>query len=90
MTTEWIDAQGKPSPDLLYAVMARAEVSPHQTAFIGDRLCTDMEMARRANVLAILVLCGETSAADLSGSPTKPDLVVADLGQLAKWLPCPP
>jgi ribonucleotide monophosphatase NagD (HAD superfamily) len=52
-------------------------------AMVGDRLLTDVAMARRAGMVAVLVLTGATSRDDLAASGTiQPDLVVDDLAQL--------
>ena len=59
-----------------------------KTAMVGDRLYTDMRMARDAGVFAILTLTGETKRAHLDSCPAsdQPDLVVADLEELGRLL----
>ena len=39
---------------------------------VGDRIYTDMAMARRAGVLAVLVFSGEATAADAAASRPAP------------------
>ena len=51
---------------------------------IGDRLYTDMEMAKRANVNGILVLSGEANRQDIELSSQVPDLVVNSVNELAR------
>lgn len=70
---------GKPEPAMLETLCQRHGLSMRQIAMVGDRLSTDVAMARRAGALAVLVLSGEATAADAAASPEPPDLVVQDL-----------
>lgn len=78
---------GKPSPRMLQGVRNRHNVAADQIAVVGDRLYTDMAMARSAGALGVLVLCGETTAEQAQQSDPRPDLIVADVGELAGLLP---
>jgi NagD protein len=77
---------GKPSPAMLDAILERHCLAPNETAVVGDRLYTDMRMARDSGAIAILTLTGETKRAQLDSCPAsdRPDLVVADLEELAR------
>ncbi len=77
---------GKPQAEMARAAMARTGLEPHQLAMVGDRLYTDVAMGKGAGILSILVLSGETSRQDLETSQIQPDLVFADLGELARAL----
>jgi NagD protein len=79
---------GKPSPAMLQAVFAAYSVAPDETAMIGDRLYTDMRMARDAGALAVLTLTGETKRSDVDACPahSRPDLVIENLGELQQLL----
>jgi HAD superfamily hydrolase (TIGR01450 family) len=79
---------GKPHPALLAEVMAKHALAAHETAMVGDRLYTDIHMARDAGVLAILTLTGEASAAEAAACPpaAQPDLIVANLADLSRQL----
>lgn len=77
---------GKPDPSMLLELCEQLGLRPEQVAMVGDRIYTDMAMARRAGVLAVLVLTGEASAADAAASPEKPDLIVDDIGELGARL----
>jgi NagD protein len=79
---------GKPSPAMLQAVFAANGVAPHETALVGDRLYTDMRMARDAGALAVLTLTGETKRVDVDSCPahSRPDLVIENLGELQRLL----
>lgn len=75
---------GKPSSAMLQSIMRRFGVSASETAMVGDRLYTDVRMAREAGAIAILTLTGEAKLADAQSAPVneRPDLVVADLDEL--------
>lgn len=79
---------GKPNPAMLHEVMHRYELKPHEAAMIGDRLYTDVRMARDAGALAVLTLTGEATAAEAEALPpeSRPDLVVADLNSFSRQL----
>ncbi|MDQ3440370.1 MAG: HAD-IIA family hydrolase [Planctomycetota bacterium] len=78
---------GKPSPRMLAGVRKRHGVASNEIAVVGDRLYTDMAMARGAGALGVLVLSGETTAEQVEHANPRPDLIVADVGELARLLP---
>ena len=60
-------------------------LQPDQIAMVGDRIYTDMEMARRAGAWGVLVLSGETTPEVAEAAPHRPDLIlpsVKELGEL--------
>ena len=79
---------GKPNPLMLEAVFAQHQLAPGEVALVGDRLYTDIRMARDAGAIAVLTLTGETNRTDVERCPPnqRPDLVVADLGEFANAL----
>jgi HAD superfamily hydrolase (TIGR01450 family) len=77
---------GKPAAAMLQGVMHRHGVAPHEIAVVGDRLYTDMAMARNAGGTGILVLTGETTRVDVESANPKPDFVVSDVGALGTLL----
>jgi NagD protein len=79
---------GKPSAAMLEAIFERHGLAPNETAMVGDRLYTDIRMARDTGAIAILTLTGETkrSHVDLCPASDGPDLVVADLDELGRLL----
>jgi HAD superfamily hydrolase (TIGR01457 family) len=77
---------GKPNREMVEAALGILKVTPPESAMVGDRLYTDMRMARESGMKAILVLSGETRPADLEGSPWKPDLVLPSMKELAELL----
>jgi NagD protein len=79
---------GKPNPAMLHEVMHRYDLKPHEVAMIGDRLYTDVRMARDAGALAVLTLTGEATGAEAAALPpeARPDLVVTDLNSFSRQL----
>lgn len=77
---------GKPDPRMLRGLMQRTSLRPENLAMVGDRLYTDMAMARRFGAVGVLVLTGETTAADVRAAEHKPDLTVANLAELGEKL----
>jgi len=77
---------GKPDPSILLDLCARHRVTPAELAMVGDRLYTDMAMAKRAGALAILVLSGEATAEAATASSQPPDLVLKDIGEFGRLL----
>jgi NagD protein len=77
---------GKPDPNMLEGILRRHQLVPRQLAMVGDRLYTDLEMARRAGALGVLVLTGETTAAAAAEARPLPDLVVTDVGEFGHLL----
>ncbi|MEF9438015.1 MAG: HAD hydrolase-like protein [Candidatus Mariimomonas ferrooxydans] len=49
---------------------------------VGDRLYTDMEMARSAGVIGVLVLTGEAKTRDVESAACKPDFVLKSVAEL--------
>ncbi len=77
---------GKPEPSMLLDLCARHGLSNEQVAMVGDRIYTDMAMARNADVFSVLVLSGEATAADAAALARPPDLIVDDVGVLGELL----
>ncbi|MFQ5506357.1 MAG: HAD-IIA family hydrolase, partial [Planctomycetota bacterium] len=75
---------GKPDPWMLECVLRKHGLEASQLAMVGDRIYTDLELARRASVLGVLVLSGEATRAQAEADP--PDLVVENLEELGKLL----
>ena len=81
----------KPAPGLLQQAMADFDVSPSQTAFVGDSL-KDLQAAVAAQCKPLLVLTGNGLAtAEKLGDPEHAEIarqvqVVADIGEAASWL----
>ena len=82
---------GKPDPTMLQEIMQRHGLQPEQMAMVGDRVYTDMAMARNAGATGILVLSGETTRETLQACPPSqaPDYVFENVGSLADALDFP-
>jgi HAD superfamily hydrolase (TIGR01450 family) len=77
---------GKPHPSMLRGILRRHLLAPEQLAMVGDRLYTDMAMARRAGAFGVLVLTGETAAAGGAKLSPAPDLVLSGLAEFGERL----
>jgi HAD superfamily hydrolase (TIGR01450 family) len=73
---------GKPSREMLLPLFEEKGMKPDETVMVGDRLNTDMLMARDSKCLSVLVLSGMTSRLDADRSQIKPSLIIDDLGKL--------
>ncbi len=73
---------GKPNPWMVRMGMSKLCAVPEETALVGDRLYTDMEMAFNAEITSILVLSGETQPGDLEDAPRRPDFVFSSVKEL--------
>ena len=73
---------GKPNPTILEKLMERYGVSKDEVVLIGDRIYTDIKLARNVGVPSILVLSGETKIEDLENSDVEPDFIVKNLSEI--------
>jgi len=77
---------GKPNPRMLRGIMQRHGLKAHQLAVVGDRLYTDMMMARAAGAVGVLVLTGETTRRQAEESDPRPNYILQDVGELGRLL----
>jgi HAD superfamily hydrolase (TIGR01450 family) len=75
---------GKPDPIMLRAALEGLEIDPVDCVMVGDRLATDIRMARDAGMAAALVLTGGTAAADLEhlSAEERPNFVLERIDQV--------
>jgi NagD protein len=75
---------GKPSRQMAAAVLDRLGIGAAGAVMVGDRLATDVAMARSAGMTGVLVLTGATSQADLATAEpgSLPDYVIQTLPEL--------
>ena len=71
---------GKPSPHMAATLLDRLTLVAEATLLVGDRLATDIRMAREAGMSAALVLTGATSREEATRSPFTPDYVLDSIG----------
>ena len=77
---------GKPAHEFVQPTLDARGLGFGDAVVIGDRLYTDLELARGTDMLSILVLTGETTREAHERSAVKADIVVPDLGALLPWL----
>jgi HAD superfamily hydrolase (TIGR01450 family) len=83
---------GKPSRHMAETLLDRLALPATDTLLVGDRLLTDVRMAREAGMAAALVLSGATPRDAIAAAPIQPDFVldgVADVVPLPQPQPQP-
>jgi NagD protein len=73
---------GKPSEHIAAVALRRLGLAAADVVMVGDRLATDVAMAHRAGMVAVLVLTGATTLDDLGGADRQPDHVIERLDEL--------
>ncbi len=77
---------GKPDRVMIDGIIEKHDLRPNEIAMVGDRLYTDMEMARQAGIIGVLVLSGEATLNDFEKSRLATELVVDNIAVLADLL----
>lgn len=77
---------GKPDARMLDGINERYGLEADEIAMCGDRIYTDIAMARNAGAFGVLVLSGESTEADVATAGEKPDLVVPSLAEFGELL----
>lgn len=77
---------GKPNPDMLRGIMDRYGYRPDEIAMCGDRIYTDVAMARNAGALGVLVLSGETTLDTAVNSDPQPPITADTVDSFADLL----
>jgi NagD protein len=70
---------GKPSVHMASAILGRLGLPASEVLMIGDRLLTDVGLARTAGMVSGLALTGATTLADAEAAERPPDLCLASL-----------
>ncbi len=78
---------GKPSAHMAETILGRLGLPAADAAMVGDRLLTDVAMARAAGMGQVLVLTGATTAADVADARVRPEHVIASLADLVRTPP---
>ncbi|MGC9529246.1 MAG: HAD-IIA family hydrolase [Candidatus Bipolaricaulaceae bacterium] len=73
---------GKPSAHMVEAALERVGLPAGQCAVVGDRLETDMRMARENGLLGILTLTGVAREGDLRGAQWTPHHIIDSVASL--------
>ncbi len=77
---------GKPEPEMIRFAMQRCGVSAAETVTIGDRLYTDVRAGINAGVDTVLVLSGETTAAQERAGDIHPTWVLDSVQDVTEVL----
>jgi len=77
---------GKPNPLMAEIASEMTGYPLNSLAIIGDSLETDIPFGINAGIPSILVLSGDASADDVRKGSVQPDMIVADLNDLADTL----
>lgn len=77
---------GKPCKETAEMIFDKTKVPTARTAFVGDRLYTDVATGVNHGGKGLLVLTGETKPSDVEKSAIKPDAVFASLGEIGTYL----
>lgn len=75
---------GKPFPETVDMVLRASGGKRERTAFVGDRLYTDVATGVKNGARGLLVLTGETRREDVENSEIKPDGIYESLGEMAE------
>ena len=77
---------GKPFPETAKYIVDYTGIPAKKTAMVGDRLYTDMMVALNNGMVAIGVLSGEMTQADIDASDAKPHLLFSGVDTLLEAL----
>ncbi|MDA1195359.1 MAG: HAD-IIA family hydrolase [Planctomycetota bacterium] len=76
---------GKPEDTMVTGALERVGVAAADAVMVGDRLLTDIAMARSAGLTSCLVLSGVTSGEELVNAPIQPDEVCPSMIEVLAW-----
>jgi HAD superfamily hydrolase (TIGR01450 family) len=77
---------GKPHTEMIRMGLEKLGARAEETAMVGDRLYTDMEMAFRAGTTSVLVLSGEATREQVAAAPRRPDFVFHSVADITRVL----
>ena len=77
---------GKPNPDMLAGIRHRYGLRADEIAMCGDRIYTDVAMARNAGALGVLVLSGETTLDTAVNSDPQPPITALNVMEFGNLL----
>ena len=77
---------GKPFPETMEMVLDHTGAEKSHTAFVGDRLYTDVATGVKNGAMGFLVLTGETKPEDVAVSDVKPDAIFEGLQEMGTLL----
>lgn len=77
---------GKPSIDMVKQIISHHGVDNRDIVVIGDRLYTDMKLARNIGCNFICVLSGETCRDDIENIEDTPELIIDDVNGIIQLI----
>jgi len=77
---------GKPWRETVDMITALTGVPAAQTAYVGDRLYTDVATGVKNGAKGFLVLTGEATMETVAGSDVEPTCIFASLGEMRQYL----
>ncbi len=79
---------GKPNPSMLGFTIEKHGLEPHEIVVVGDRIYTDITLAKAAGARSVLTLTGEATMESLVEIPPAayPDVVINSLSELPSLL----
>ena len=77
---------GKPFPETVEMILEKTGAARDRTAFVGDRLYTDVAAGVNNGAAGLLVLTGETKREDLDHAKVRPDGVYLSLKEMGELL----
>ena len=77
---------GKPNREMVDIISKKTGVPNENIACVGDRLYTDIAVAKNAGAISVCVLSGESSMEDIEASEVKPDLIFPSVKELGAAL----
>ncbi|MCA9860550.1 MAG: HAD-IIA family hydrolase [Thermomicrobiales bacterium] len=80
---------GKPETLMFDEICRSLNVLPSDVVSVGDRLDTDIVAGSRSGTLALLVLTGVSTRADIAHAEARPDLVFTDLNAVLAAIQSP-
>jgi len=83
---EPIAIPGKPNALMLIGIMNRHGLQAHEMVMVGDRITTDVLLAKNAGTMGVLVLTGASTREDVQRLGIQPDYVMESIEELGKCL----
>lgn len=73
---------GKPNAAMIEPLIREFMLDPRRTMIVGDRLHTDIRMAKNFKSYGMLVLTGDTSRDQVESAEDQPDFILNSIGDL--------
>ncbi|MDR1876717.1 MAG: HAD-IIA family hydrolase [Flavobacteriaceae bacterium] len=77
---------GKPQKEMLDGILTSKNLKPEEVAMVGDRIYTDMIMARNAGAFGVLVLTGEATLEEAKNADSELDIILPSIETLGNLI----